>query len=170
MARTTRWIKAVLNVFRMMGMLGGGESLTVTSSGAVPVDQILKDSVRGADNDVNAIATRDGRHVNVMLWNYHDDDMAAAVARVALEVKGLPAEKMKMQEFLVDSDAQQCLCGLVEDGEARATDCGAVSNVGKSGKIGVGEVLLLRWSRGTARVKLDVELERQAVMLVQLSW
>jgi xylan 1,4-beta-xylosidase len=48
--------KAVLNVFRMLGMLKG-DWLPVTSSGALPVEDILANSVTGAP-DVNAIATR----------------------------------------------------------------------------------------------------------------
>ena len=81
--------KAVLNVFRMMGMLGG-EYVAVTSSGALPLEQVVSDSVRGAD-DVNAVATRSDRKVDVLVWNYHDDDVAVDVAQVKVLVSGVPA-------------------------------------------------------------------------------
>jgi xylan 1,4-beta-xylosidase len=48
--------KPVLNALRMMGQLGG-DRLAATSSGALPLEAILADGVRGAP-DVDLIATR----------------------------------------------------------------------------------------------------------------
>ena len=68
--------KAVLNAFRMMAMLKG-ERLTARSSGALPLAEVVANGVRGAP-DVNAIATRDGSEVAILVWNYHDDDVLGA--------------------------------------------------------------------------------------------
>ena len=38
--------KAVLNVFRMMGMMGG-EYVAVTNSGALPLEQVLREQCAG---------------------------------------------------------------------------------------------------------------------------
>ena len=79
----------VLNVFRMMSRMRG-DRLAVTSSGAVPLDAILKSGVRDQP-DVAALAAFDGRKLTVLVWHYHDDDLAGPEAAVALTVAGLPA-------------------------------------------------------------------------------
>ncbi len=96
--------KAVLNVFRMWGMLGvGGEWLTTQSTGALTLDQVLAGDA-GQRSDINAIATREGNTVNVLAWNYDDRDVAAPPAQVTLQLHGLDQSTMKVQEYLVDRD------------------------------------------------------------------
>ena len=80
----------VLNVFRMMSRMDG-ERLTVASSGAVELDAILKDGVRDQP-DVGALASLAGSKLSVLVWHYHDDDIAGPEAAVALEINGLPNE------------------------------------------------------------------------------
>ena len=77
--------KPVLNAFKLLGALGGNR-LPVTSSGALTLDQILASSVRGQQADVDAMATRDGNRVQVLVWNYHDDLVAVAAAPVRVTV------------------------------------------------------------------------------------
>jgi xylan 1,4-beta-xylosidase len=98
--------KPVLNAFRLMGMLSagkpGGSWLAAASSGALPVDQIVTNSVTAAP-DVNAVATRNGREVDVLVWNYHDADVEAPPAEVHLQVDGLQARAVIASEFSVDA-------------------------------------------------------------------
>jgi xylan 1,4-beta-xylosidase len=97
--------KPVLNVFRMLGMLGGSrpgaEWIETQSSGALPVAEIVDHSVAAAP-DVNAVATRNGPEVDVLLWNYHDADVAAPAAEVHLTVDGLRGKKAVAAEFRMD--------------------------------------------------------------------
>jgi xylan 1,4-beta-xylosidase len=80
--------KPVMNVFRMFSFLNG-QRLAVQSSGAVPLETVLKDGVRGAP-DISAVASRDGNHLRVLVWHYHDDDVSGPDAAVTLTVTGLP--------------------------------------------------------------------------------
>ena len=80
--------KPVLNAIRMMAALSGTR-VAAESSGRLPLDAILKDGVAGAA-DVDCLATRDGETVNVLVWNYHDDNLPAVGAvEVELVVGGL---------------------------------------------------------------------------------
>jgi xylan 1,4-beta-xylosidase len=79
----------VLNAFKLLGKLEG-ERLTVTSGGARTLDEILTGSVR-QQPDIDAMATRTGQSVQILVWNYHDDLVAAAAAPVHLSVK-VPAD------------------------------------------------------------------------------
>jgi xylan 1,4-beta-xylosidase len=70
----------VLGAFKLLGSLGG-DRLTVTSTGALMLDDILTNSVRG-QADVDALATRNGANVQILVWNYHDDLVAASASPV----------------------------------------------------------------------------------------
>jgi xylan 1,4-beta-xylosidase len=98
--------KPVLNVFRLLGMLGAGKSgarwLAVSSDGAVPLDAILANSVR-AEPDIDAVATSNHGEIDVLLWNYHDVDAAAPPAQVNLTVDGLTGAAILESEFRVDA-------------------------------------------------------------------
>ena len=95
--------KPVMNVFRMFSFLTG-QRLAVQSSGAVPLESILKGGVRDAP-DVSAVASRDGTHLCVLVWHYHDDDVSGPDAAVTLTVAGLRsgADSLKLAaHFRID--------------------------------------------------------------------
>jgi xylan 1,4-beta-xylosidase len=70
--------KPVLNTFRMFGLLGS-DRVKATSSGAVSSEEVVRDGVRGRP-DINVIAARKEHQVEILVWNYHDDDSPAAAA------------------------------------------------------------------------------------------
>jgi xylan 1,4-beta-xylosidase len=78
----------VLNVFRMFSRLAP-DRIAAESSAQVPLDTILHDGVRSTP-DVGAFASRDAHRVTVLLWHYHDDDIAGPDAAVDFTVTGLP--------------------------------------------------------------------------------
>ncbi len=100
--------KPVLNVFRMFGMLGQGGKidkavwLKAESSGALPLAQVVAHSVPDSP-DINAVATRNGAEIDVLLWNYHDADAEAPPAPVSLELDGLEGKKAVEAEFRMDA-------------------------------------------------------------------
>jgi len=99
--------KPVLNVFRLFGMLGAprqdssGGWLATESSGALALDDIVAHSAT-AGPDVNAVATRNGRVVDVLLWNYHDVDVPAPPAEIHFTIDGLRGKSVTASEFRVD--------------------------------------------------------------------
>ena len=54
--------------------------------------------------DINAIATRGEHDVEVLIWNYHDDDLPGLAADVSLDVAGLPAGRPALTEYRIDGD------------------------------------------------------------------
>ncbi len=78
----------VLNVFRMMAKLNG-QRVPVVSSGDAGLEAIMRDGVR-VGPDVAALASLAPGKVAVMVWHYHDDDVAGPDAAVQLSVNGLP--------------------------------------------------------------------------------
>src|SRR6185295_19067488 len=77
----------VLNVFRMFSQMSG-QRVAVESDAAVPLDTIMRRGVREKP-DVGALASLDQNKLCVMLWHYHDDDVAGADANVELALASL---------------------------------------------------------------------------------
>src|SRR5581483_2155334 len=96
--------KPVLNVFRMAGLMRG-DRVKVESSGAVGLDAILKEGVRGRP-DIDALASRSERDISVMTWNYHDDDVPAPAGPVRLQITGVPASarRVLVTHYRIDGD------------------------------------------------------------------
>ncbi len=74
----------VLGAFQLLGQLRGAR-LPVVSSGALPLSELLESSVR-AQPDIDALAASDGSRVQVLVWHYHDDLVAAPPAPVTVHV------------------------------------------------------------------------------------
>jgi xylan 1,4-beta-xylosidase len=79
----------VLNAFKLLGGLRG-DRLSVTSSGARPLDDILANGVR-VEPDIDSLAAIDGDRIQVLVWNYHDDLVDAEAATIAIYVSVPPA-------------------------------------------------------------------------------
>jgi xylan 1,4-beta-xylosidase len=75
----------VLNAFKLLGSLNG-DTIPVTSSGALPLASILANSVR-AQPDIDAMATRNGQQIQVLVWNYHDELVTVATSPVSLQIQ-----------------------------------------------------------------------------------
>ena len=72
-----------------------------------------------ADADVDAVATRSEHKLDVLLWNYHDDDVAAEPAQVKLSIRGFPMGSEIWCRRMADGcETQQCLWSVAEDGKS----------------------------------------------------
>ena len=74
----------VLSAFKLLGSLAGTR-LPLSSSGALALNDILTNGVRGQP-DVNGMATLDGAAVQVLVWNYHDDIVNVSATPVHLTI------------------------------------------------------------------------------------
>ncbi len=66
--------KPVLNVFRMLGMMGN-RRLAVDGDLDYNFKSICDSGVRGERTDINALASKNKNSVTVLLWNYYDKDI-----------------------------------------------------------------------------------------------
>jgi xylan 1,4-beta-xylosidase len=95
--------KPVLNFFRMAAKMSG-ERVQVDSTGAVPLDVIIKQGVRGTP-DVNCLATVSGHTAWLLMWNYEDtvSKDKSEVAQVALEGLADKVKSVQVREWKLDS-------------------------------------------------------------------
>jgi xylan 1,4-beta-xylosidase len=92
----------VLNVFRMFAKMGG-QRVKTESSAEVPLERIVAAGVR-EQPDVAALASLDGSTLSVLVWHYHDDDVAGPDADVSLTLAGLPtaASSARVTHYRID--------------------------------------------------------------------
>jgi xylan 1,4-beta-xylosidase len=92
----------VLNVFRMFSRMESAR-VDVQSTGAVPLDVILKEGVRGTP-DVSAVASAGAGRLTILVWHYHDDDLPGPAAAVDLRVSGLSMEggEARLTHYRID--------------------------------------------------------------------
>jgi xylan 1,4-beta-xylosidase len=166
--------KPVLNVFRMMGMLGGNWVQT-ESSAAISLEDIEQVGALGSP-DVNAVATSkmDGGQgeVDVLIWNYHDEDVAAKDASAVLAIAGLGAPaggSVNVEQFRMDRDHSNAYAVWQKMGSpATPTEEQRKTLEASDGLERMDPPHPVRVESGVASVAL--ELPRQGVALVRLRW
>lgn len=159
--------KAVLNVLRMIAMLGG-DWVRTESTCTMPVKQIVTNSVIDRP-DIDAIATRRPHEVDVLLWNYHDADVPAAAAKIALEVRGLPQARMTEDAYLMDASHSNAYAAWKQMGSPQKPSAEQQRELVKSGKLErVVAARPVAVKDGVAH--LQMLLARQGVTLVRLRW
>jgi xylan 1,4-beta-xylosidase len=155
--------KPVLNVFRMFGKLGGA-LVSLTSSGAVPVADIVKSSVTAAP-DIDGIATRSGNSLDILLWNYHDEDVLAPDAQVELSIAGIPANSVKVTRYLMDAQHSNAYAVWLKMGSPQSPSAGQIAAMQKASGLEVVEQTALH-----GPLTIHLALARQAVTLYTLEW
>ena len=80
----------VLNVFRMLGLMGG-RRVKVESSADAGVETLRLHGVRQGP-EIMALAGLEDRTLGVLVWHYHDDDLPGPDAAVELLLRGLPVQ------------------------------------------------------------------------------
>jgi xylan 1,4-beta-xylosidase len=161
--------KPVLNVFRMFGLLGE-ERIAAMSSGGLATEDILSSGVRGPA-DVNAIATRNERGVEVLIWNYHDDDLPAPVIPVNLLLSRLAKDRTRVliEHFRVDAEHSNSYAEWKGMGSPQSLTSAEYQKLEKAGQLQLlNSPSWVEVQDGTAH--LDFPLPRQAVSLLRISW
>ena len=127
--------KAVLNSFRMFGLLGS-ERVKATSSGAMPAEEVVRDGVRSRP-DITVIAARKQHEVEILIWNYHDDDLPAAATQVDLSIGGLPGNVSRslVEHFRIDAAHSNSFVTWKEMGSPQSPDPGQYRATGTRGTI-----------------------------------
>src|ERR1700722_7395749 len=161
--------KPVLNAFRMLGFLGN-DRVQARSSAALPREEIVRAGVRGQP-DINAIATRNDREIEVLVWNYHDDDVPFPAAPVDLVVTGLPAnaERGFLDLFRVDSNYSNAFTAWKQMGAPQSPSESEYHRLQSTGQLQL--LTSPEWITIEQRsVHVQFTLPRQGLSLLRLAW
>ena len=159
--------KPVLNVFRMLGKMHG-DRVAVTSTSAASVETIRDEGVRSR-SDVYALASRSDKSMEVLVWNYHDDDLPAAPAEIAMTIEGLAAGNPTVIQYRVDDRHGNSYEVWKQMGAPQSPTAAQRATLEKAGQLQtVGSPVRQRVVEG--RLTLNVSLPRQGVALFTISY
>jgi xylan 1,4-beta-xylosidase len=161
--------KPVLNTFRAFGMLGS-KRIKVTSTGALSTDEVMQTGVRGRP-DVNAIATRKENEIEVVLWNYHDDDLPAPAAPIDLTVDGLPSTATRglQEHFRIDASHSNAFAAWKKMGSPQNPSPAQYQQLENAGQLQLlSSPAWIPIERGSTHLRFA--LPRQGVSLLRIAW
>ncbi|MGC1483783.1 MAG: hypothetical protein WA789_08320 [Candidatus Acidiferrum sp.] len=161
--------KPVLNAFRMFGLLGS-ERINAESSAALSVDEILRAGVRGQP-DINAIATRKDHELEILAWNYHDDDLPVVPASIQLSVSGLPANVTQalLEHFRIDLDHSNAFTAWKEMGSPQSPSPHQYELLESAGQLQLlASPSFIPIEKGSAHIQFT--LPRQGLSLLRIGW
>ena len=159
--------KPVLNVFRMLGQMGG-DRVRVASSGALSLEAVRDSGVR-AYPDVAALASRSEREIAVLVWNYHDDDLPAPPAPVDLRIDGVPIGEPTITHYRIDAEHSNAYEVWKKLGSPQSPTASQYRELERAGQLQLLEPAR-RVPTASGRVVVTFALPRQGVSLVKLAW
>jgi xylan 1,4-beta-xylosidase len=157
----------VLNVFRMFAKMDG-RRVPASSTGEVPLEKMLDSGVR-EQPDVAAIASRDDNRISILIWHYHDDDVAGPDAAIKLAIAGLPkaTKEATVTHYRVDESHSNSYAEWKRLGSPLAPNDKTYAQLEKAGQLALlSPAGSVRAERG--RITLDFNLPRQGVSLIEL--
>jgi xylan 1,4-beta-xylosidase len=161
--------KPVLNLFRMAGKMQG-DRVRVESSNGMSVQTMIAEGVRGKP-DVDALAVRGDRGISMLVWNYHDDDDAAAGGtNVRIEVSGMNFKKtgVLLSHYRIDETHSNAWTAWKKMGSPQQPSAEQYRALEAAGKLQ--EMEPPRWTSKGGNTSIEITLPRQAVSLVRLWW
>ncbi|MEI9944661.1 MAG: beta-xylosidase [Chitinophagaceae bacterium] len=158
--------KPVLNVFRMFGMMKG-KRVAVSGDRMYDLKTFVDSSVR-KQTDIGAIAAKDKKSATIMVWNYHDEDKQATAEEITLNVTGLTNGTVTVTEYRIDNEHSNSYEVWKKMGSPQNPTAEQIVALEKAGQL----QMMNKPSQLKAKDKLEIgiQLPRQGVSLVKLSW
>lgn len=138
--------KPILNLFRMAGLMQG--------------DRV---KVEGGTDGVDAMAVRSPHEISILVWNYNADDVPGPDAHVQLTVGGAP-ERFLVRHYRIDDRHSNAYTVWKQMGSPQRPTSEQYSALEAAGQLQ--ELDSPRWTRNN----IQLDLPRQGVSLLQLSW
>jgi xylan 1,4-beta-xylosidase len=161
--------KPILNLFRMAGLMSG-ERVGTTSSGQIPLGDLVKTGVRQTP-DVDAFATKADRDAAIMVWNYHDDDLPAPAVDIQVIVTGIPpgVKRVLLEHYRIDETHSNAYTAWKNMGSPQSPTPEQYAQLKQAGQL---ELLTSpEWlDVENGSVSIELNLPRQAVSLLRLKW
>jgi xylan 1,4-beta-xylosidase len=159
--------KPVLNVFRMLGLMGG-QRVAVANPVALTVPDI-RAQAQSQRPDIGALASLASHSAAVLVWNYHNDDLPAPPAEVALTLQGLTPGQALVQHYRIDSEHSNAYTAWQALGSPQAVTPAQHTALAQAGQLA--ELTSPAWvSTQNGQAVLHFTLPRQGVSLLRFTW
>jgi len=159
--------KPVLNIFRMFGMMNG-KRISVKSDDGLTATEIIANGVR-EKNDIHALASRNGNSVCIMVWNYHDDDVAGPPSPVELDITGMGSNNVLLHHYRVDQQFSNSFEKWKAIGKPQQVTDEQYRELERAGQLQL--YTSPEWKKiNKKQVTVKFDLPRQGVSLITITW
>jgi xylan 1,4-beta-xylosidase len=151
----------------MFGMMNG-KKLSVKCDSGLNASDIIANGVRGK-NDINAMASKNGNMISIMVWNYHDDNIPGGESPVELAINGISNKKALVHHYRIDQQLSNSFEKWKAMGKPQNVTDGQYKELEKAGQLQLYNSP--RWNEViNGKTVLKFNLPRQAVSLIQITW
>ena len=160
----------VMNMFKMFAKMTG-RYVPAISDHQIALDTVMRDGVRETA-DVGSIAALDGNSLAVLVWHYHDDDLAGPVAAIRLQLRGLPrafAQGAVMTHYRIDESHSNSFAAWRGMGSPLAPTDEQRAALLKAAKLATMSAEPMRVPARGGEAQLSFDLPRQGVSLLVLA-
>jgi xylan 1,4-beta-xylosidase len=161
--------KPVLNFFRMAALMNGNR-VSTSSTGQVPLDDILKSGVRNTA-DIDAMATTGDREAAVLVWNYDDVDEPAPATPTTVTISGLPAtvHRALVAHYRIDETHSNAYTVWKAMGSPQQPTTEQYAEL--KSKDGLQLLTSPQWvDVVNGAIKVSTEMPRQSISLLHVKW
>lgn len=145
--------KPVLNAFRMFGLLGE-EQVTAAVEGAP---------------EIGVLASRGDRRLTVLVWNYHDDELAVPPTPVNLALAGLPARRLLVRHYRIDEEHGNAWTAWKRMGSPQSPTPEQAATLRRASDLPLAGAPAWHTPANGA-LALPLTMPRHALSLIELSW
>ena len=161
--------KPILNLFRLFALMKG-ERVVTTSSGQIPLDQLVASGARSSA-DIDALSTKSAREADVLLWNYHDVAKPAPSSPTDIKIAGLPptVRRVHVTHYRIDDTHSNAYTVWKSMGEPQhPTPEQYKKLLDQAGlQLFTSPVWLDVHDR---QIQISTEMPRESVSLLQITW
>jgi xylan 1,4-beta-xylosidase len=161
--------KPILNLFRMLALMTG-ERVSTTSEDQIPLDQLVAQGA-SATADIDAMATKGPREVDVLLWNYHDEAKPAPDSPVTVTVRGLPstAHRVLIAHYRIDEAHSNAYTVWKAMGQPQHPTAEQVADL--KDKAGLQLLTSPIWTDTLGgQLRVPIIMPRESVSLLRITW
>jgi xylan 1,4-beta-xylosidase len=166
--------KAILNLFRMDGVLTGADpqaqQVQVISDGASALQDIVSRGVRDQP-DIDALAVRSSHALSILVWSYHDMDVDHPDASVVLHIAGLSPEtkRVLLQHYRIDRGHSNAFAVWKRLGSPQAPSPEQYRELESAGQLQLLESPRFL-NNDVGKTDLAFSLPGPAVSLIRITW
>lgn len=159
--------KPVLNVFRMLGMING-KRVMVTSTDELNAEDIITNGVRN-QKEVNAMASKNGNTLSILVWNYNDENITGKPSPVHLAISHIANKKVLVHHYRIDQQFSNSFEKWKAMGKPQNVSDEQYKELEKAGQLQ--SLTSPEWEKtNNGILDLKFDLPDQGVSLIQLTW
>jgi len=119
---------------------------------------------------VSSLASLDGHRLAVMVWHYHDDDVAGPDADVSINLSGVPVDEgtAHVAEYRIDETHSNAYTAWKKMGSPQQPSETQINELTKAGQLALAGKSEIRFEGHHATIR--TVLPRQAVSLFVVEW